>query len=320
MDHQLRRRASSRRGPLRQARLRRPSGHYNDHSRRYDARTVRARQRTLRVILVAVAALLVLSAVAWAGIASQSASSGGVIATFTYSGSGINTSNPHLKIVRAGQTAYDQPVSSPQCGSQPVRCGPRAFGAQQSSVRVIRLQAGAPPDVLLELFSEGANCCFIDQVFSYAPTTHTYIKAEQNFGSYGAAVARIGSAHRWRFVSGDENFKYEFTDGADSGEPIQIWGFSAHDFHNVTRSYPKLITTDAARWLKLFEHHLANGVGLIAAWAADEELLGHDKLVQTTLAAEARHGDLRDGGTGPATGKRFITELNRFLRRLGYRR
>ncbi len=84
-------------------------------------------------------------------------------------------------------------------------------------------------------------------------------------------------------LSADAGFKYAFTDGADSGEPIQIWRFVPQRFVDVTRAYPGLIRTDAARWLRLFRHDLANGVGLIAAWAGDEELLGHDSLVQATL-------------------------------------
>jgi hypothetical protein len=286
--------------------------------RRYDATAVGTKHRTLLFILATVVALLTLSSVAWAQSTSQTASAGGVTATFSYSGSGITVSNPQLRIVRDGQTSYDQPVSSSQCGNQ---CGPGAFEAHQSSVRVIRLQAGGQPDVILELFSGGANCCFLDQVFSYSAATQTYVKTEQDFASAGVQLRRLGVARRWRFLSGDDSFKYEFTDGADSADPIQIWSFSGSVFHDVTRSYPTLIATDAARWLKLFTHHISNGVGLIAAWAADEELLGHDKLVQSTLATEARHGDLRDGGYGGgATGRRFITKLNRLLRQLGYRR
>jgi hypothetical protein len=277
---------------------------------------VRSRKRTLGVILTVLAAGLFLAAVAWAQSSSQTASAGGVSATFTYSGSGITVTNPRLRIVRAGQTAYEEPVHAALCGSI---CGPGALGAHAHSVRVIRLEPSGAPDVILELFSGGANCCFIDQVFTYSPFTHGYLKTERNFGSFGVTVKRIGKAKHWRFVSADENFKYEFTDGAASGEPIQIWSFSGRRFHDVTRHYPNLIATDAKRWLHFFKQNLSNGVGLIAAWAADEELLGQDKLVQSTLATEARQGDLRDGNGGGATGQRFITKLNRFLHQLGYR-
>jgi hypothetical protein len=270
-----------------------------------------------RTVSLAVVALLLCagSAVA-ASTTTQSASGSGVTASFSYTGSGINVHGAHLTIARNGQTVYDQPVRSPACGS---RCGPGAFGRHVKSVRVLRLDPGRF-DVILELYTGGANCCLVDQVFTYAPAAGTYVKTERNFASYGAAIRRLGSARRWRFLSGDDSFKYEFTDGADSGEPIQIFSFSATRFHNVTRSYPTLIASDARRWWKYFTSHLSNGVGLIAAWAADQELLGHDKHVQSTLATEARRGNLRDGGLGGPTGRRFIAALDRFLHKLGYRK
>ncbi|MDQ6835431.1 MAG: hypothetical protein M3016_04515 [Actinomycetota bacterium] len=271
------------------------------------------------VLGVGLALTLALTAVALAVIktTTQSASSGDVTATFSYRGSGLGVSHARLGITRAGQVVYDRPVSSPVCHTM---CGPGAFPAPAKSVRVVRLAPGGDRNVVLELYSEGANCCFIDQVLSYAPAAHTYVKTERNFASYGAVLRRLGPRHLWRFVSGDPAFACAFTDCADSGEPIQIWSFSGRRFHNVTRHYPKLVARDGARWLRLFKHHLGNGVGLIAAWAADQELLGHDKRVQSTLATQAARGHLRDGGLGAATGKGFIRQLNRLLHKLGYRR
>lgn len=274
-------------------------------------------RQAFRTAALAVIALLAAAAVAVAATTTtQSASAGGVTATFRYTGSGIDVHGAHLTIARHGKTVYDQPVRSKACGSQ---CGPGAFGKHARSVGVVSLNPGQP-DVILELYTGGANCCLVDQVFTYAPAAGTYVKTERDFGSYGAAIRRLGRARRWRFVSGDESFKYAFTDGADSGEPIQIFSFSATRFHNVTRAYPTLIASDARRWWKFFKSDLSNGVGLIAAWAADQELLGHHKQVQSTLATEARRGDLRDGGTGGPTGQRFITALNQMLHKLGYRK
>jgi hypothetical protein len=273
-------------------------------------------RRTLTIAAAVMAATLVLAAAASAKLTTQTDSSGAVTATFTFTGSPPKVSHARLKIVRAGQALYDQPVFSPQCGT---KCSPALLGVHASSVRVLDIESSGQPDVVLELYSGGANCCFIDQVFSLDPGTMTYVKTEHNFASAGAGIKRL--RHRWRFVSDDDaDFKYEFTDGADSGAPIRIWSFAARHFHDVTLGYPKLIAADASRWLRLFRHHLVNGVGLIAAWAADEELLGHDPLVQSTLAAQARKGDLRDGSNGLATGRRFIAKLNRFLRKLGYER
>ena len=233
-------------------------------------------------------------------------------ATFTYRGTLPSIRAPHLTIVRDGQTAYDARVTARLCGTQ---CGPGEFG-RASSLRIVPLLPG-DPQVVLELYSGGANCCFIDQVFSYDPGTMTYVKTEHDFAASGATLKRLSG--QWRFLSSDPGFKYAFTDGADSGEPIQIWRFAPQRFVDVTRAYPGLIRADAAGWLRLFRHNLANGVGLIAAWAADEELLGHDALVQSTLRRELARGDLRAGSVGSG-GATFVRTLNRVLRRLGYRR
>lgn len=269
-------------------------------------------RRALLIVSVSLATTLILVAAAWGKVTTQTGSSSSVNATFTFSGSAPMITNPQLTIVRGGQQLYSQPVYSHLCGHQ---CGPGAFGAHQSSVRVLDIEGNGEPDVILELFSGGASCCFLDQVFSFDPGTMTYVKTEHDF-NYGVVLEKLDG--RWLFRSGDGSFLCAFTDCADSGQPIQLSSFKGQRFHDVTRHYPKQIRRDAARWLRLFEQHLSNGVGLIAAWAADEELLGKNALVQSTLSSQARKGDLRDGMLGAATGKRFIVDLNRLLRRLGY--
>lgn len=273
--------------------------------------------RRLLTIVLATAAVLAGAAGAQAAtLHTQTATASGVTATFSFRGAQPTVTDAHLTIARNGQTLYDAPVSSPACGTL---CGPAQFGGGSAdSVGIVPLVAGSP-SVVLELYSGGANCCFIDQIFSYDPGTNTYVKAERNFASAGASLRRLGG--QWRFVSADDNFKYAFTDGADSGEPIQIWQFTAGQFVDVTRRYRGLIRRDAAFWLRIFDHHVANGVGLIAAWAADEELLGRDRLVQSTLEHELAAGRLRAGdGNFFAGGARFVRALNRLLVKLHYRR
>lgn len=270
-------------------------------------------RRLIIALLVALAAAAGAGGALAATLHTQTARARGVTATFSFRGEIPSVTGPHLRIVKHGQTAYDAPVTSRACGTM---CGPAEFGRGSSSLGIVPLEPSGP-QVLLELYSGGANCCFIDQVFSYHPATMGYVKTEHDFGSSGAALKRLGG--RWRFVSADPAFKYAFTDGADSGEPLQIWRFGVGRFTDVTRSYPSLIRTDAARWLRLFTHHVDNGVGLIAAWAGDEELLGHDALVQSTLKSELAHGRLRAGPAGVG-GAKFIRALNRALRQLGYTR
>ncbi|MGI9185861.1 MAG: hypothetical protein ACR2GZ_13040 [Solirubrobacteraceae bacterium] len=270
------------------------------------------RRSTLLALVLALAAVPAAGAVA-ATVSRQGVAAADLQAVFSYVGKIPSVHGGHLKIIKGAKTVYSRPVTAKLCGHQ---CGP----ANSRSIGIAALQPHRPATVILELYSGGANCCFIDQVFSYDPGGKTFVKTEQDFGNAGALIKPIGPHHRFEFRSANPAFQYAFTDGADSGEPIQIWQFGDRAFTDVTRSYPGLVRTDAARWFRFFKRDLANGVGLIAAWAADQELLGHDALVQSVLATQANQGHLRAGPAGGnATGHAFVVKLNRFLVKQGYR-
>jgi hypothetical protein len=266
------------------------------------------------ILICALAALLISAAAALA--VSQSAHSGAVRATFTFT---RTTGFPHnkaqrLTISQSGMVLYDKPVISTFCGKL---CAPAATG-KQSSVHVLDLEHNGRPDVLLDLYSGGAHCCWIEQIFSLA--TMTYVKTEHNFGDPGEQVVDLSHDGRFEFKTADDAFAGAFTDFAASGMPIQILTFASRHFHDVTRDYPKLITKDAAEWLTLFKgmakQHYADSVGVIAAWAADEDLLGNSKRVDSYLDQQRRAGHLNSIG-GPG-GKTFVSRLQKFLRKHGY--
>jgi hypothetical protein len=271
--------------------------------------------RRLGPALAALGALLLLAApAALAKTTVQTASAGGVSATYTFHGSYPNFSHESLVIKRSGQVAYDQAVAYPGlCGSI---CAPGSTNAKYPSVQVKDIEHDGSPDVILTLYSGGANCCLLEQVFWYDPGTMTYFRAERDFGDYGANLEDLSHNGIDEFVGANPVFKYEFTDGAASGEPVQVLTFSAGKFKDVTRKYPKLIAKDAAKWLKAFKGNLQDGDGLIAAWAADEDELGHSAQVASYLQKEAKAGDLRS----PLLpgGEKFIKHLDSFLRKQGY--
>ncbi len=260
----------------------------------------------------------VLAAPAAASAKTQTAHAGGVSASFSYTGRFPGYSRERLQIRRAGRVAYDAPVASSYCNPK-FPCDPGAGSGSAPSVHVLDLESDRRPDVVLDLFTGGAHCCTVEQVFRLDRATGTYVKAERNFGDPGARIRDLRRDGRLEFVSADDSFAYAFTDFADSGFPVQILTFRGGRFVDVTRQYPALIRADAGRWLRLFKHHLDDGVGLIAAYAADEDLLGRYGLVRNTLARELRKGDLRSLGGGPG-GSRFVHALQKFLRQHGYRR
>jgi hypothetical protein len=219
-----------------------------------------------------------------------------------------------LAIQLNGRTDYDQRVSSPLCHPCTIAVVPPG----RSALRVLDLESDGQPDVVLGLFTGGAHCCFVDQVYRFDPATTTYVKIEHNFLDSGAALRQLASG--WEFVAADSRIAdWGFTDFAHSGAPIQIWQVQAGKFVNVTRQYPTKIETDAARWLRAFRHNRANDVGFIAAWAADEDLLGNYSLVHSTLAADARQGLFHSSlGLPHKSQTAFVSNLEKVLRHLGY--
>lgn len=247
----------------------------------------------------------------------QTAQGGNVSATFTFQGKLPNFHGLHLTISRNGAVAYDQPVVAKFCGKL---CWPGPVSAGHPAVQVVDLENNGEPDVVLDLYSGGAHCCTVVEVFSFNAATATYVKTEQVFGDPEAKIVDLGHTGHFEFLTADDSFAYEFTDFAASGLPIEILTFANGHFTDVTRSYPKLIAKDAALWLRAFKsqarQHYPDSVGVIAAWAADEDLLGHTKLVNRFLHKQAVAGHLN--APFGAGGTKFVAKLQKFLRRGGY--
>jgi hypothetical protein len=274
--------------------------------------------RRAAAIVAVLAAVLIGAPAALAR--TQKASSGNVVATFAFQGKVPNFHGLHLTISRGGKVLYEQPVVSKFCGKL---CWPGPeVATPRPAVQVVDLEDNGEPDVVLDLYSGGAHCCTVIQIFSYDPATPSYVKTERVFGDPDAKVVELGPGGGFEFLTADDSFAYRFTDFAASGLPIEILTFANRHFTDVTRSYPKLVAKDAALWLRAFKaqakQHYPDSVGVIAAWAADEDLLGRSKLVSTYLHQQAAAGHLN--APFEAGGNRFVANLQRFLRRRGYLR
>jgi hypothetical protein len=274
-----------------------------------------------RIFAIAiVAAVCLIAAPAPAALAStQTAHAGNVTATFTFQGKYPNYHGEQLQIAQAGTVFYDEPVSSKFCGTQ---CAPYTGITGKSAIDVVDLEHNGQPDVVLDLYSGGAHCCTIVQIFSFDPGTMTYRETESNFGDPTVQIVDLRHNGRFELLTADDSFAYEFTDFAGSGLPLQILTFSGGHFTDVTRSYPGRVARNAAFWLNAFKamaaQNYSDSVGVIAAWAADEYLLGHVTLANTYLAQQAKQGHLNSALYPKASGQRFITKLKRFLRSRGY--
>jgi hypothetical protein len=277
----------------------------------------------MRGRLIAMAMVVSFLAAAPAALATtQTATAGGVTATFSFEGQYPNYKHERLSISRGGHVVYDQPVVASLCGAG---CAPGSTSGASPSVHVLDLEHDGRLDVVLDLFSGGAHCCTIEQIFFMRPGTTTYHKAGRDFGDPGARIVDLRHNGRYEFLTADDSFAYEFTDYAASGLPVQILTFGNGRFHDVTGHYPGLIARDAAGWLRAFKgmaaQHYQDSVGVIAAWAADEDRLGHRKLVSRYLAEQLKAGHLNSAlAPQEPGGAKFVAKLQRFLRRHGYLR
>ena len=162
------------------------------------------------------------------------------------------------------------------------------------AVQVVDLEHTGDPDVVLDLYSGGAHCCTVVQVFSLDPGTMTYVQDRASLRRSRRSDRRPEPRRAFEFLTADDSFAYEFTDYAASGLPIEILTFAGGHFTDVTRTYPRPRGQGRQVWLKAFKgmarDHYSDSVGVIAAWAADEDLLGHVKLVNRYLHQQAKPG------------------------------
>jgi hypothetical protein len=273
------------------------------------------------------AALVVLAAAlpATASAATETATSGPVTATFTYdhNASEGTYSSLHLTIRRLDATVLDQAVASPDCGDG---CWPGSGASDRKSVTVRDLDKDGEPEVILDLFTGGAHCCVVTQVFRYVASGPSpgYAKVEHNFADPSYRLTDIERDGVPEFKSNDARFAYAVSSYAGSSMPIQIWRFRGGKFVDVTRSYKSLIRADSKRNWRTYRKYIRNtapnndpGLGGLIAWAGDEYLLGHGSRVQRELKAALRRGWLNGGFT---RGAGTVRAINRFLKSAGYMR
>ena len=163
----------------------------------------------------------------------RTASSGATVATLSWTAShsatGLPYSSLRLDIRRRGRDLFDEPLRALLCGTE---CWP-ALGVRTAPVVVRDVEGDGSADVIVGLYSGGAHCCYVTQIYRYDAGTQTYAIVQRDFGDPGSILERIGSAYR--FLSGDDRFAYRFAAFAFSGLPEQIWRFADGHFIDVTR-------------------------------------------------------------------------------------
>jgi len=185
---------------------------------------------------------------------------------------------------------------------------------------VARFAGSAHPVVLLGLYSGGAHCC--TDLRAYPLTGSESLDGVDIWiGNPGVDVEANPHGQGVIVVTGDDAFNYQFASFADSGVPLKVLTFRNRGFADITRAYPDLVRNDAAQWWKSFSDDPGQGLGTLAAWAADQCLLGKGRSMWATidrLLAEGKLGGDPGAGNLWPTGADYVGALHTFLPQHGY--
>lgn len=272
------------------------------------------------VVIVTVAALL--GGAEAAGAAepkSLTATSGSVTATVTWIETDYQAEDVHVAITRDGQVRVDETLRDTEGGT--MYSTPVALLARD-------LDGEGEPEVILDLYTGGAHCCTVSRIYRYTGNGgNGYETVVHDWGNEGYLLRDLDGDGQPEFRSADDRFNYRFACYACGGAPVQIWQFRGGDFvaemQEVTRSFPAQVRKDASLWWKAIQRERRRRDhdvrGLVAAWTADQYLLGNQARAAGTLQNLLGAGELTvdDDGIWPS-GRRYVRELKSFLRRLGY--
>jgi hypothetical protein len=252
----------------------------------------------------------------------ETATLGQVQATFSYTKKGEFTwTNLHLAITRAGHTGFDAAIPAgcpdPDCGLAPGNLG------RTPSIRILDLNRDGEPEVIVDLFTGGAHCCLVAEIYSYQPTGDSYRPTEMNFWDASYTLNDINGDGLPEFRTVDARSRYLFTAFAFSSFPIQIFHFDKGKLVDATRDFPQLVQKDAKYQFKVYQrqrkHRDGDVRGPLAAYVADQYLLGRGPTGMKLVKAALRRRELsRWRGDGFPSGRHYIKVLREFLVDAGY--
>jgi subtilisin-like proprotein convertase family protein len=185
----------------------------------------------------------------------------------------------------------------------------------RGSLRVRDFDRDGEPEVLVDLYTGGAHCCFYSLIYRYAGGR--YVRLNHFWGDPGYRLADLNRDGKPEFWSADDRFAYAFSCFACSGLPVQIWDYKSGRMLDVTRLYPALVRADARQWwsASVYARKVHGDYsGLLAAWLADQYLLGHGAQGWTQVRAAVARPEFKRWWK-PA---RYLRTLKSFLRRTGY--
>jgi hypothetical protein len=282
------------------------------------------------VVLGVAAAVLMIAPPAFALSRTETSTEGAVTATFSYDYKKTrygfyDFSNLHVTIDRSEQRLVDELL-----GAECMDCSPwpaDGGSAGASSVTARDLDGDGEPEVLVDLYTGGANCCFYTDAWYFDAAGGKYVLKVLRPGlSFPYTLKDLDRDGRPEFYSEDYRFAYKYGSNADTPRPLRIWDWDAGRLVDVTKGYPKPAARDAASmyrvYLEMRRVKGANLRGVLAAYLADSYNAGQGRTAWRRVVAAYRRGELRRHSKdefGPF-GKAYLKSVRAFLKKLGYLR
>lgn len=255
----------------------------------------------MRVAAVALAALVLAGA---AAAKMKTATAGPVRAQVTWqSGKPFLATNVLLRIWRDGRRTVTRRLGYPIPQSLAIR----------------DLDADGEGEVIADFYTGGAHCCLFSRIYRF--TGRGYAPLKHSWGDQSYRVADLDHDGTLELVSADDRFAYVFTAYAGSAFPVQLWAYSAGRMQDVTRTHLSLVRADAAGLWRTYQRERKSDVrGILAAWMADQYLLGRQAAGWRTMERLNRAGAFRgvDGDTLWAKNSAYLGKLRTYLHKLGY--
>lgn len=284
-----------------------------------------------RALLTAVAVLLVTAAPAAATATTQTATRGQVTATLSYDHTqtmrdgASSFANMNVTVSRAGVQLVDKALSVTCDGCTPWPAG--GPSTSNPSIFVRDLDADAEYEVLVNLYTGGANCCYYTEIWRFDDAQQKYVeKTLQPGGSFPYSLRDLNNDGAPEFKTYDYRFAYKYGSNADTPRPLRIFDWSGGKLVDVTIAYPKLAARDAAQYYRGYlKYRKVKDVsvrGLLAAYLASSYNAGNGKVAWRRIVAAYRRGDVDkkfEGEPGPY-GSAYLKSLRSFLKKLGYLR
>ncbi|HET6795397.1 MAG TPA: hypothetical protein VFH45_13190 [Acidimicrobiales bacterium] len=236
---------------------------------------------------------------------------------------GPTLAGARLRLTSGGRVLIDQAIPPPRTdppsdiGVMPQSIGPAqpvtptADTTAASPLCLASFKGMATPTVVMGLTTGGAHCCTVVRAVP-ARAGGTASTVDRDLGNPGAEL-RAEGGHAV-VVTADNAFAYEFTDYAGSGMPVRVLELGPTGFVDTTRGHLSMVASDADQWWSAFGEASAqhDGNGVLAAWVADECVLGRSSQAWATVDRLQAQGRLV-GPSGWPSGSAFVRNLRGFL-------